>query len=207
MARPAVHRELWSEGAEKVSHFYSGVLQAGYTNFEVSQVHPIALTPSGGQLLVVNTPDATLEVFAVLPDGSLESVHSIPVGLEPVSVAVRSDAEAWVVGQLSDSVNVIDLNAGIATHTLRVGDEPTDVAFAQGKAFVSVAGDDRVEVFDLSNLGTAPTIVPLFGRKPRALAASNDGAKVYAVVLFSGNRTTVINANVIFDNDANLDAA
>jgi len=38
-------------------------LGAEYVNFEAPHVHPIALTPSGARLLVVNTPDATLEVF------------------------------------------------------------------------------------------------------------------------------------------------
>ena len=59
---------------------------ADYTNFESSHVHPIALTPSGGRLLAVNTPDALLEVFAVAPDGSLLPEAAIPVGLEPVTV-------------------------------------------------------------------------------------------------------------------------
>lgn len=45
-------------------------VHGGYTNFEVSHVHPIDLTPSGSRLLVVNTPDALLEVFAVDGSGS-----------------------------------------------------------------------------------------------------------------------------------------
>lgn len=67
---------------------------AGYVNFEASQVHPIGLTPSVNRLLVINTPDARLEVFLVQPDGSLLAEFSIPVGLEPVSVTARSDTEA-----------------------------------------------------------------------------------------------------------------
>src|SRR4029450_4829778 len=77
---------------------------ASYTNFEVAHVHPIALTASGSRLLAVNTPDARLEVFAVAPDGTLTPERSIPVGLEPVSVTVRTASEAWVVNHLSDSV-------------------------------------------------------------------------------------------------------
>ena len=80
-------------------------LQAQYVNFESSQVHPVALTPSGGRLLVVNTPDALLEVFTVQTDGS----------------------------------SIVDLNQRSTTRTLPVGDEPTDVVFAVGRAFVAVA--------------------------------------------------------------------
>src|SRR5262249_61650053 len=104
------------------------------------QVHPIALTPSGGRLLVVNTPDALLEVFTVAPDGSLVTRQAIPVGLEPVSVRARTDTEAWVVNHLSDTVSIVDLGTGSVVRTLAVGDEPDDVVFASGKAFVAVSG-------------------------------------------------------------------
>ena len=68
-----------------------------YTNFESSQVHPIALTPSRTRLLAVNTPDAMLEVFSVSPSGDLAPLVSIPVGLEPVTVAARSGEVAQPV--------------------------------------------------------------------------------------------------------------
>jgi len=179
---------------------------AGYVNFEVSHVHPLALTPSGARLLAINTPDARLEVFAVGPGGELALERSIPVGLEPVSVAARSDTEAWVVNHVSDSVSVVDLASGAVVRTLRTGDEPTDVIFAAGRAFVSIAGEDALQVFDLATLAAPPLSVPVFGRKPRALAVSADGTRVYAVVLHSGNQTAVVNAGVIRNNSANLDA-
>ena len=99
-------------------------LRATYTNFEVSQVHPIALTPSGARLLVVNTPDALLEVFAVAADGRLAPESSIPVGLEPVTVVARTDSEAWVVNHLSDTVSIVDLDRRTTVKTPAVGDEP-----------------------------------------------------------------------------------
>ncbi len=182
-----------------------GPAQAQYVNFESSQVHPIALTPSGKSLLVVNTPDALLEVFTVTPDGGLLPGASIPVGLEPVSVVPRSDSEAWVVNHLSDTVSIVDLSLGTTVRTLPVGDEPTDVVFANGRAFVAVSQEDAVKVFDLGNLAAPPIALPLFGSDARALAASKDGTRVYAVVLNSGNQTTVINANVIFNGGAGLD--
>jgi DNA-binding beta-propeller fold protein YncE len=186
--------------------FAPGPAGAAYLNFESSQVHPIALTPSGARLLVVNTPDAILEVFAVAPDGGLRPQASIPVGLEPISVAARSDSEAWVVDRLSDSVSVVDLDLGVTVRTLPVGDEPTDVVFAAGKAYVAVSHEDAVKVFDPANPGTAPARVDVFGRFPRALAAARDGSKVYAVAQNSGNQTTVVNANIIASNSSNLDA-
>jgi DNA-binding beta-propeller fold protein YncE/mono/diheme cytochrome c family protein len=179
---------------------------AAYVNFESSHVHPIDLTPSGGRLLAVNTPDARLEVFAVGPDGTLSREASIPVGLEPVTVVARTDSEAWVVNHLSDTVSIVDLGLGMTIRTLWVGDEPTDVAFAAGRAFVAVSQEDAVKVFSLASLDTAPATIDLFGSDARALAVSSDGTKVYAAVLHSGNRTTVVNANIIASNTSGLDA-
>jgi YVTN family beta-propeller protein len=173
---------------------------AGYTNFESSHVHPITLTPSKGRLLAVNTPDAVLEVFTVRPDGTLAALRAIPVGLEPVSVRARTDSEAWVVNSLSDSVGVVDLDTGATIRTLSVGNEPADVVFANGRAFISVSQEDAVKVYDLSNLDAAPTTVSLFSNRPRALAVSNSGDKVYAAALLSGNRTTVVHSGIVEAN-------
>ncbi len=183
----------------------SATAWADYTNFEVSHVHPIDLTPSGTRLVAVNTPDAVLEIYAVETDGSLRHERSAPVGLEPVTVVARTDTEAWVVNQLSDSISIVDLALGIVTRTLAVGDEPTDVAFASGRAFVSVAGLDQVRAYLLANLDAAPVVLPIFSRKPRALAVSADGTRVYAVALFSGNQTTTIGANEIWGTGDGLD--
>ncbi|HEX5044876.1 MAG TPA: hypothetical protein VFV75_18405 [Candidatus Polarisedimenticolaceae bacterium] len=175
-----------------------------YVNFEVGHVHPIDLTPGAGKLLAVNTPDARLEVFTLDGGGNLVPQRSIPVGLEPVTVVARTDSEAWVVNQLSDTVSIVDLDLGTTVRTLAVGDEPTDVAFASGKAFVAVSHEDAVKAWSLADLDAAPTVVPLFASRIRALAVSNDGATVYAVAQDSGNQTTVVNANVAFGNNPNL---
>ncbi len=174
--------------------------QESYTNFEASQVHPITMTPSQDRLLVVNTPSATLEVYSIDGSGDLSLTDKIPVGLEPVSVAARSDNEAWVVNHLSDSISIVDLSLGMVTDTLKTSDEPYDVVFANGRAFVAVSQEDQVEVFDLSDLSAAPTVIEIFSVDPRALAVSGDGSQVYVVAEKSGNQTTVMNANVMIDN-------
>src|SRR5439155_6519991 len=127
-----------------------------YRNFEGPQVHPLGLTPDGTRLLAVNTPNATLSVFQLV-SGSPVLTAEIPVGLEPVTVAVRNNREAWVANWLSDSVSVVDLQTGSVTRTFDVGDEPTDVVFA-GKqremAFVCVSGLGQVKVYDPDSVGT-----------------------------------------------------
>ncbi|HWU87250.1 MAG TPA: beta-propeller fold lactonase family protein [Kofleriaceae bacterium] len=196
-----------------------------YTLFESGQVRPLALSPSGKLLFAVNTPDNRLEVFAV-GAGGLVHRGSVPVGLEPVAVAARSDDEVWVVNHLSDSVSVVKLlpegRSGAVARTLLVGDEPRDIVFAgpgRRRAFITTAhrgqnapfdpqlttpgvGRADVWVFDADHLGGSLggdplTIVTLFGDTPRALAATPDGSRVYAAAFHSGNRTTAIAETVV----------
>jgi DNA-binding beta-propeller fold protein YncE len=161
---------------------------ASFVTFESGQVRPLAIAPDGSQLLAVNTPDNRLEVFDVGPTGSLTHAVSVPVGLEPVAVAVRSDgSEAWVVNHLSDSVSIVDLtsNPPRVRRTLFVGDEPRDIVFAgtgANRAFVTAAhrgqntpfhatidtilktpgiGRADVWVFDATNLGAPMGGTPL----------------------------------------------
>src|SRR5262245_15888055 len=74
-----------------------------FLHFESGHVHPLAMTPDGSRLLAVNTADARLTVFS-LTGPAPARIAEIPVGLEPVSVAVRNDQEAWVVNHLSDDI-------------------------------------------------------------------------------------------------------
>ena len=112
-----------------------------FENFESSQVHPVALSEAGDQLYAVNTPDDRLAIFNVEADGSLTFTGDVEVGLDPVSLAVRpGTSEVWVVNHLSDTVSIVDVVAGSVIGTIACGDEPTDVAFASGRAFVSPGG-------------------------------------------------------------------
>ena len=170
-----------------------------FRNFESFQVHPLAITPDGTKLLALNTPDARLEVFAI-GAGTLDTLGEVPVGLEPVSVHAQNDSIAWVVNHLSDDVSVVDLKHLSVTGTLRVGDEPTDVAFAGSpeRAFVCVSGEDAVKSFNPATLAPAFAPTPIFGRHPRALAVGGSGgSQVYVSVLDAGNRTTIIGAQAV----------
>ncbi|WP_437489043.1 hypothetical protein WME75_09950 [Sorangium sp. So ce1014] len=231
MASPSVLRKLLSRLA--TASTLLACLAAGrsaqaaspYTLFESGHVRPLALSPDGKLLFAVNTPDNHLEVYRVKNHG-IEHRASIPVGLEPVAVAARSDTEVWVVNHLSDSVSVVELtqgaHAGRVVRTLLVGDEPRDIVFAgpgKDRAFITAAhrgqnvpfdpqlttpgvGRADVWVFNAGNLGatltgTPLTIITLFSDTPRALAVTPDGSKVYAAAFHSGNRTTAIHEGLI----------
>ena len=197
-----------------------------YTLFESGQVRPLALSPDRSQLFAVNTPDGRLEVFDVRPHGLSHRV-SIPVGIEPVAVAARTNSEVWVVNHVSDSISVVDVSRSgpnRVVRTLLVGDEPRDVVFAgpqKRRAFITTAhrgqnspvdpqlttpgvGRADVWVFDALDLGgslggTPLTVLTLFSDTPRALAATSDGTRVYAAAHASGNRTTTVHRLFIPD--------
>jgi DNA-binding beta-propeller fold protein YncE len=189
---------------------------ASFVPFESGPVRPLALSPDGTRLFACNIPDNRLEIFQV-DAGGLLHLAGIPVGLEPVAVAARSNGEVWVVNHLSDSVSIVDVSAAPprVVRTLLVGDEPRDIVFAGSggnRAFISTArrgqndpadpelttagvGRANVWVFDADALGAAAggtplAVLTLFGDTPRPLAVSPDGSKVYAGIFHSGNQTT-----------------
>src|SRR6185295_97506 len=112
--------------------------------------------------------------------------------------------------------------------TLLVGDEPRDIVFAGPNrhcAYITAArrgqnipfdpqfftpsiGRADVWVFNTTSLGTAPggvplTILHLLGDTPRALAASPDGAIVYAAAFHSGNQTATVSEGAVCDGGSN----
>src|SRR5438552_10479512 len=131
---------------------------AGFVTFESGQVRPLALSPDGSRLFAVNTPDDRLEIFDVLA-GGLSHAGSVPVGLEPVAVAARTNGEVWVVNHLSDSVSIVDV-ASVpprVTRTLLVGDEPRDIVFAGpggNRAFITTAHRGQNSGVALADLTT-----------------------------------------------------
>lgn len=164
-----------------------------FVNWETPHVNPIALTPDGSRLLVVNTADNRLEVFDVT-SGTPVAVQSIPVGLDPVSVRARSNGEVWVVNHISDSVSIIDLPSGRVIRTLLTADEPADVVFAgtPQRAFITQSQLNQVAVYDPNNLAAAPSIVAIQGEDPRAMAVDATGANVYVAIFESANKTTIV---------------
>src|SRR4051812_27055052 len=120
-----------------------------FTNFEGKQTRPISLSPSGNRLFAVNTPDARLSVFDVSNPQNPVLIAEIPVGLEPVSVNPRTEDEAWVVNEVSDPVSIVSVNQHAVVDTLYVPDDPADVAFANGRAFVTSARKNLIRVFDV----------------------------------------------------------
>ncbi|MCA9256588.1 MAG: beta-propeller fold lactonase family protein [Phycisphaerales bacterium] len=167
--------------------------QGSFVNWETPHVHPLDITPDGARLVAVNLADARLEIFEISL-GTLIPMGSVPVGIDPVSVRVRTNSEAWVVNQISDTVSVIDLNTANVVRTLKTDDEPADVVFATGsqRAFVSCSQADSVLVYDLTAMDAPPTRIAIEGEDPRALVYNAARNEVCVAVFESGNRSTIL---------------
>ena len=175
-----------SADTSKAGSHRSAKASSQYTLFESGQVRPLAMSPDKRHLFAVNTPDNRLEVFRIRDNGLVHTA-SIPVGVEPVAVAARTNREVWVVNHLSDSVSVVELDdhggdlTGQVERTLLVGDEPRDIVFAgpgRRRAFITTAhrgqnlpfdpqfttpgvGRADVWVFDAEGLGSTLGGTPL----------------------------------------------
>lgn len=171
---------------------FAGAVSA-HTHFEPRQQNPIALTPDGRTLLALHSTAHSLSVFDV-GDPIRQTpllIGEIPLSSAPVTVKARTNDEVWIANEAADSVSVVSLARRAIIATLRVGDEPADIFFANGKAFVSCQQQRAVFVFDAATRAPLGQIA-IAGVAPRALAASADGTKLYVASLLSGNRTTIL---------------
>jgi YVTN family beta-propeller protein len=165
---------------------------SNFINFETAPVHPVALGPDGRTLAVCNLPDNRVEFFDV-SSGLPVSAGSVPVGLDPVSARFASSNELWVVNHISSTISIVDVAAQNVVATLETPAGPSDLVFAgtPRRAWISCSRTNAVFVVDPITR-TAVTNIAIEGERPRAMAASPDGAKVYVAIFESGNGTTII---------------
>ncbi|MDX2037133.1 MAG: ankyrin repeat domain-containing protein [Isosphaeraceae bacterium] len=170
---------------------------SGRTSHESPHARPIAV--QGGRVFVANTPAGTLDVIDA---DSRRVAARVPVGVDPVGLAIRPDGkELWVSNHVSDSVSVIDLDPARPTHLSVIAtiqdldpkskstrfDEPVGIAFANdAKAYVALSSENRIAVIDVrSRKVTKHLIIP--AQEPRAIAVR--GGRLHVVAFESNNRT------------------
>ncbi len=174
---------------------------AGHPGFLSPHANPIAV--SNGLVFVANTHADTLDVIDAT---TRQIVRRIPVGLQPVSVAVRPDGqEVWVSNHVSDSVSVIDVTPESPTRFAVVAtiqdfdpltkatrfDEPVGIAFAEvdgtaTKAYVALSSENQIAVIDVASRSVSGHLeIP--AQDPRSIAVRN--GRLYVAAFESHNQT------------------
>jgi YVTN family beta-propeller protein len=174
-------------------------LAIGHPTFLSPHASPIAV--SDGRVLVVNTPNDTLDVIDV---ASLAVVASVDVGIDPVGIALRPDGrEAWVANHVSDSVSVVDIDPLSTTYLQVVAtvqdldpvtkatrfDEPVGIAFASdAKAYVALSSENTVAIVDVATRQVTNRL-SITAQDPRALTVRN--GRLYVIPFESNNQTQI----------------
>jgi YVTN family beta-propeller protein len=135
--------------------------------------------PSSAQnAYITNSGDNTVSVIDTATNTVVGS--PIPVGSEPIGVAVTSDGSKVYV-TTGGTVSVIDTRTNTVTATIPVGAEAVAVSSDGSKVYVTggSAPFSTVSVIDTATNSVTATIpVPI--EIPYGIAVSPDGSKVYA---------------------------
>jgi len=177
-----------------------------FINFESPMVKPLTVNSAGTRLYATNTPGNALVVMDIAgPSTPMRVLNTIPVGLDPVSVAIQpgtNDRTVWVVNHISDDVSVIDMQTGTVTRIIHVGDEPVNILFSPDGAFawVVLQGPHALSAPPFNHTSSLVTINTATGAIVNALtldihsarAAAYDAAEQKLIIgaLHSGNNTT-----------------
>lgn len=188
--------------------------KVGHPSFLSPHFQPIVL--HNDLLFVVNTPSDTVDV---IDSATKKIVKRIPVGIDPVSLAIRPDGhELWVSNHISDSVSVIDTNPASTSHLHVIAtiqdidrkkrstnfDEPVGIAFADNhKAYVALSSENKIAVVDVpSRRVTDHLVIP--AQDPRAIVVRH--GKLYVLPFESNNKTQLSGGSKIDGNLVTFDA-
>ena len=172
---------------------------AGYPTFLSPHASPIV--KNAGRIFVANTPADSVDVI----DASARTVVArIPVGIDPVGLAVRPDGrEVWVANHVSDSVNVIDSDPDSPSWLQVVAtvqqfdpltgatqfDEPAGIAFAGNeKAYVALSSENRIAVVNVATR-EVERFLSIKAQDPRAIEVR--GGRLYVIPFESNNQTQI----------------
>ncbi|MGJ8662249.1 MAG: hypothetical protein ACSHWU_01305 [Marinicella sp.] len=171
--------------------------------------HPTFLSPhskpividNNNYVFVVNTPNDTVDVINA---NDSQVIREIPVGIDPVGLAIRPDGnQVWVANHVSDSVSIIDNRPESTTYLQVIAtiqdfnpntkatqfDEPVGIVFADNnKAYVSLSSENKIAVID-TNSYTISRTLDISAQDPRAMFVRNN--RLYVIPFESNNQTQI----------------
>ncbi|MCH2064286.1 MAG: ankyrin repeat domain-containing protein [Roseibacillus sp.] len=180
----------------------------GHPSFLSPHARPVAL--NGEHVFVTNTPADTVDV---IDRKTRRIVRRIPVGIDPVGLALRPDGkELWVSNHVSDSVSVINLEKRSPTRFHVVAtvqdldprtkatrfDEPVGIAFASNeKAYVALSSENKIAVVNVKTRKVEKRL-NITAQDPRAIVVRGD--RLY-VIPFESNNKTQLSGGYKIDGD------
>jgi len=224
--RPVSHRALVlgtiaAAGLQLAPSCYEPPLNersaAGSQLFTSPQTNPVALACDGSVVYVANTTSGTLSI--VRADAPYDTLIEVPVGLDPVGVAVRpkldcgdpdEDEQILVTNHISDSISVVSARLRVVVQTVQeldangvaVLDEPVGVTFhGNAEAFVTLDNPNQILKLEPDGLGrwsiTRRTPLVQAGSAPAAgaftaqapRAIAAANGRVYVASFESGNQS------------------
>lgn len=152
---------------------------------------PLALDSARRHLWVANPDHNSVSILHV---DALNLVKEIPVGGQPMSVALDSQGNAWVACRKTDEVKIIspDGLSILKSLALGYGSAPTAIVFSTdgAAAYVSLEGPGAIQRLDAKGMTLAGKLS--LGPFPRALAVTPDGKSLLATRFLSSDSAGMI---------------
>ena len=148
-----------------------------------TQSGPIAIDAARRIVWTVNPDNNTV---SLLNADTLGVIREVPVGNDPVTIALDNSGNAWVASRDDDSVYVVSKEGAILqTINLDKGSRPYGIIFTPdgSRAFVSAFGSGKIiEISPETNTVTSTIAI---GQTPRAMAVSGDGKTLWVTRFIS----------------------
>jgi YVTN family beta-propeller protein len=149
---------------------------------------PIAITSDDQFVWSVNPDNNSVSLFNVLNDAN-QKVAEVPVGVNPWCVAITPDNQkVYVTNQGSGTVSVISASSRTVIKTIGVGTEPFGCVLnpTGSRLYVANFSSESVSVINTATDTVFSTIkLGLQTTKPRSLAVTADGTKLYVTQFLS----------------------
>ena len=147
----------------------------------------VAIDPRTGRIYVANSWTNDVSVI----DGkTLQTIATVPVGLQPMDVAINQEGEVFVANSASDNVAVLDGTNARLQRVIALNPRPLGMAVhpGTGRLYVACAGTNSVAVLEADRFITE---VPV-GLHPIEVTLSPDGDMLYALNYVGGSLSLVL---------------
>ncbi len=161
----------------------------------------LAFTSDGSRAYVTDFGTNDVSVIDTNPsDGGYNTViATIPVGQNPVAIAIGSNGDAFVANSGAGTVSVIDTNPGDTGYntvigSFPVGSLPDAVAVApnDSRVYVANGGSATVSVNSATTFTSVATLA--VGTTPAGIAFSSGGGSHVYVINYDSQNVTIISA-------------